>query len=342
MAGADTTAPEAGTPAPRKPHPALSLVGMTCGLGVILLLLLLVFIMPSLKSGPQGLPVGIVGTNSGADDFANSLAISEADAYAPQRFDSEQELREAILDRSVVGGFVVDHSGVRALVAGAGSTAISGALTGTAEALGALGEAEVSVEDVVPLPDSDPTGVGIGGLAFPLVFGGIVPVVAFRKILPRSNGWYLTGLLGFAVVGGIVVASVLMFAFGSIESAFWPVAASMAIGIAALALPLAGLQAAFGAKGFTIGAMVMMFLGNPLAGIATTSAWLPSGLGVFGQVLPPGATGTLVRSAAYFDGAGGLVALLTLVTWIVVGSLLFAVGTRRATVKEDAELPSAP
>ncbi|WMM73793.1 hypothetical protein RCF27_05640 [Rhodococcus pyridinivorans] len=144
-----------------------------------------------------------------------------------------------------------------------------------------------------------------------------------------------------AAVGGIVVASILTFAFGSIESTFWPVAGSMALGIAALALPLAGLQKAFGAKGFTIGAMAMMFLGNPLAGIATTSAWLPSGLGTFGQILPPGAAGTLVRSAAYFDGAGGLVALSTLVTWIVVGLLLYAVGMRRAVGEEAAERPSA-
>ncbi|SDU49461.1 hypothetical protein [Gordonia westfalica] len=195
----------------------------------------------------------------------------------------------------------------------------------------------VTVEDVVPLPESDPTGIGIGGLAFPLVFGGIVPVVAFRKIFPRSNGWYLTGLVTFSVVGGLVVACMLAFGFGSIEAglwsgAFWSVAGSIALGIAALAIPLAGLQNAFGAKGFTIGAMVMMFLGNPLAGIAGSAAWLPSGLGAFGQILPPGAAGTLVRSAAYFSGSGGLTAALTLTTWVVVGLVLFVTGVRRAAV----------
>ncbi|MGN0122065.1 MAG: ABC transporter permease [Rhodococcus sp. (in: high G+C Gram-positive bacteria)] len=338
---ATTTVPDASDSTARKAHPALALLGMTCGLGVILVLMLLVFIMPSLKSGPHDLQVGIVGTSTAADRFETSLATAAPDAYTSQRFASEQELRDAIHDRDVIGGFVVDESGIRTLVAGAGSTAISGSLAGTAQAVGGAIGADVTVEDVVPLPESDPTGVGIGGLAFPLVFGGIVPVVAFRKILPRSDGWYLTGLLVFAAVGGIVVASILTFAFGSIESTFWPVAGSMALGIAALALPLAGLQKAFGAKGFTIGAMAMMFLGNPLAGIATTSAWLPSGLGTFGQILPPGAAGTLVRSAAYFDGAGGLVALSTLVTWIVVGVLLYAVGMRRAVGEEAAERPSA-
>ncbi len=80
---------------------------------------------------------------------------------------------------------------------------------------------------------------------------------------------------------------------------------------------------------------------NPLAGIATTSAWLPSGLGTFGQILPPGAAGTLVRSAAYFDGAGGFVALSTLAAWIVVGLVLYVVGMRRAVGEEATERPSA-
>ncbi len=343
MAGASRTAiPDASGRATARPlHPALSVAGMTLGLGVILVLLLLVFIMPSLKSGPHDLAVGVVGIGSAADGFEDELESAAPDSYTPQRFGSEEELKEAIGDRDVVGGFVVDETGIRTLVAGAGSTAISGALTGTAEAVGRVIGAGVSVEDVVPLPESDPTGIGIGGLAFPLVFGGIVPVVAFRKVLPRSDAGYLTGLLVFAAVGGLVVASVLMFVFGSIESAFLPVAAAMALGIAALALPLAGLQKAFGTKGFTLGAMAMMFLGNPLAGISTTSAWLPSGLGVFGQILPPGAAGTLVRSAAYFDGAGGLVALLTLVTWIVVGLLLYAVGMRRARAAGTTDDPSS-
>lgn len=104
----------------------------------------------------------------------------------------------------------------------------------------------------------------------------------------------------------------------------------MALGIAALGVPLAGLQELWGGKGFTIGAMSMMFLGNPLAGIATTGAWLPSGLGAFGQLLPPGATGSLVRSAAYFGGAGGLTPALTLATWILAGVVLNALGYRRA------------
>lgn len=322
----DETVTPADATAKRTLPPIVTLLGMTGGLGVILIVLLMLFIMPSLKSGPHDLPLGVAGTPAAVAAFDEGLAEAAPGAFAATAYESEGALTTAIIDREVVGGFVVDDSGASAFVASAGSVAISSTITATAHALGE----DVPVTDLVPLPAADPSGIGIGGLAFPLVFGGIVPAVAFRKLFPRSLGWTLAGIATFAALGGIAVAAVLTFSFGSITTAFWAVAASMAMGIAALGIPLAGLREVFGGTGFTIGAMVMMFLGNPLAGISTTAAWLPAGLGVIGQLLPPGAAGTLVRSAAYFGGAGGLTAGLTLGAWIVVGLVLLAIGRRRA------------
>ncbi|MQW75719.1 ABC transporter permease [Nocardioides sp. dk4132] len=322
----DSTDAPSGRPTP---PPLVRLIGMSAGLGAILVVLLALFILPSLESGPRDLPVGLVGDSAASSRVEEALETAAPGAYDVARFDTAEQLAEAVRDREVVGGLVVSPGALEAVVASAGSSAISGALSGAAEAVGAATGSEVRVTDVVPLPDEDPTGLGIGGLAFPLVFGGIVPVVAFGSLFPRSNRWRLAGLTVFAGVGGLLVAGVLRFWFGSIETGFWPVAGAMALGIAALALPLAGLKQLLGAKGFTVGAMTMMFLGNPLAGMATTGAWLPAGLGTVGQLLPPGAAGALVRSAAYFGGAGALVPALTLLTWVVVGLVLYAVGSRR-------------
>lgn len=318
------------------PHPLVSTSGLIAGLGIILFLLLMVFILPSLKCGPHHLAVGVSG--SAAPQLERALGVAAPDAYDPQTFESEQALRTAITERAVVGGFVSDGQGIHVLVASAGSSAVSGSLTATAQALGKASNVPVSVEDIVPLPAGDPTGIGIGGLAFPLVFGGIVPAVAFHKIHPRSTGWRLAGIVAFAAVGGTIVAAVLRFVFGSIDTNFWPVAAATALGICALAVPLAGLQEVFGTKGFTIGAMTMMFLGNPLAGIAVSSVWLPSALGTLGQLLPPGAAGTLVRAAAYFDGAGGGRAALTLAVWVVIGLALHVVGAMRAIPEPEEDV----
>ncbi len=330
-APADTTQSAGEAPARPQRHPAVPLAAVTAALGAILVLLLAVFILPSLKSGAHDLRIGLVGSETAVVRTEQALASLKPGDFATRPFGSGGELRSAIEDREVVGGLVVGTDGVQALVASAGSTAISGTLSATAQMLGGAAGLPVTVTDVVPLPASDPSGIGIGGLAFPLVFGGIVPVVAFRTAFPRHHSWRLAGILTFSMVGGSLVAGVLQLWFGSVTAAFWPVAGAMALGIAALGVPLAGLQELWGGKGFTIGAMTMMFLGNPLAGIATTGAWLPAGLGAFGQLLPPGATGSLVRSAAYFGGAGGLVPGVTLAAWVLAGVILNTLGYRRAS-----------
>ena len=162
-----------------------------------------------------------------------------------------------------------------------------------------------------------------------------MPAVAFRTLLPRRRAWILAGLLGFSVAGGVVVASVLRFAFGSIEGSIPPVAAAVA-----LALPLAGLNECLGPKGFTLAAMTMMFVGTPFAGIATGSQWLPAGVAMVGQLLPPGAAGTLVRSAAYFGGAGGGTSLVVLSAWALARLILWFVGSRlRRTTTPDPGTP---
>ena len=73
-----------------------------------------------------------------------------------------------------------------------------------------------------------------------------------------------------------------------------------------------------------------------ISGIATTGAWLPAGLGTFGQLLPPGAAGSLVRAAAYFGGAGGLGAGLTLGAWVLAGAVMLALAGVVARRREPA------
>ncbi|MBP3044499.1 hypothetical protein KKR91_12980 [Arthrobacter jiangjiafuii] len=316
------------TPTASRGKPAIIWAGLTLGLSVVLLALLMLFISPSLFSGPRDLGVGVVGTPDQVGTASRYLEDRSPGAFAVRSYDSDAELEQGIRDREIVGGFDLSGPKVEVYVASAGSTAISGTVSTSGAALAGSMRAEAEIVDVVPLPAADPTGVGIGGLAFPLVFGGIVPAVAFRSMLPGRRGWIFAGLLGFSVVGGFVVAGVLKYVFGSFDGAVLPVAASVALGISALALPLAGLHECFGGKGFTIAAMTMMFVGNPFAGIATSAQWLPSGVAVIGQLLPPGAAGTLVRSVAYFGGGGGAGAALTLAVWALLGILLWVIGPR--------------
>lgn len=334
------TAPATKRSTKPKPPALVRWAGLTAGLAIVLVALLMLFIMPSLKSGPRDLSIGIVGEAAIIHHVETVLASQAPGAYEIQPVESAGELSAAIEDRELQGGFDLSGPTMQIYVASAGSTAVSGTITATGTGIAKSLQLDAELTDVVSLPASDPTGVGIGGLAFPLVFGGIVPVVAYRSLLAGRRGWILGGLIGFSLIGGTVVAAVLQFVFGSIEHSFWPVAGAVALGIAALALPLAGLNEFFGSKGFTIGAMVMMFLGNPFAGIATGATWLPPGVAVMGQVLPPGAAGTLVRSVAYFGGVGGEVAALTLGVWLLVGLTLWFLAPRMSHAAQHSRAVS--
>lgn len=316
---------------------AIIWTSLTLALSVILLALLMLFISPSLLSGPRDLSVGIAGSSDEAAAASQRLEERSPGAFSVQRYESAGDLTQAIHEREIVGGFDLSGPDVTVYVASAGSTAISGTVSSAGAAFAGSTGVVPEVVDVVPLPAGDPTGVGIGGLAFPLVFGGIVPAVAFRTLLPGKRGWIFAGLTGFSVIGGFVVALVLKYLFGSFDGAVLPVAASVALGIAALALPLAGLNECFGPKGFTAAAMLMMFVGNPFAGIATSSQWLPSGVALIGQLLPPGSAGTLVRSVAYFGGQGGAGAAVILAVWVLLGILLWFIGPRLKGKHQDQD-----
>lgn len=310
-------------------------IALVLGLSIILVGMLLLFIMPSLKSGPHHLAVGIVGDANAVTSVHDALNAKDPEAFDLHEFPSGAELDQAIKERTITGGFDLSTNGtVRTAIASAGSTAVSGTLSQTGAMIAQSIQAEPMVDDIVALPAADPTGTGIGGLAFPLVFGGIVPAVAFRALLSGHRLWILGGILIFSAAGGFIVSLVLQELFGSTEGVLWPVAGAMTLGIAALALPLSGLAEVFGNKGFTLAAMTMMFVGNPFAGIATSSVWLPTAVATLGQLLPPGATGTLVRAVAYFDGHGGSGAFWTLIIWVALGLALWAVAPLMETKRE--------
>jgi len=87
--------------------------------------------------------------------------------------------------------------------------------------------------------------------------------------------------------------------------------------------------------------VLVFVIGNPLSGLASAPELLPQPWGAIGQFLPPGAGATLLRSVAFFDGAGGAVALWTLAAWTVAGLALVAVGRRGALAGHPAATSSA-
>lgn len=184
----------------------------------------------------------------------------------------------------------------------------------------------VKTTAVVPLSESDSSGSGIAISAFPLVIGGILGG-SFSAL--RVNGtWrrFVTATL-YAVIGGALTALILNVWFGLIPgdfatlwaafSATYLATASFIVGVSALSSPLAGLG---------LGAVITMFIGNPISGASMPSVFLPGAWGAIGQMMVPGASSTLLRSIAYFPEAATSGQWLVLGSWIAFGLLAGVIG----------------
>ena len=313
-----------------------NVVGELIGLTGVVVLIALAFVLPLQHSGAHDLPIGIAGPPATVNQVEETLSTQMPGAFDVREYATAGELRLGISEREVVGGIAFTPTGSSLLVTSAGGTQIAQALRGLAAPLSTRIGGTPIVEDVVPTTVDDPQAAGITGLALPLVLGGMIPAIVFFRLLPGKPLRQATAAVSFAVVVGFALAAVLRFAVGSFTQNYVLVALGIALGMSAIGLTLVGLAGVLGAAGLGVGAVTMMLVGNPLSGISTTSYWLPAGWAEFGQLLPPGAAGTLLRSSAFFDGHGGGPAVIVLSCWAVVGAGLTLLAWRRSTFRDPA------
>lgn len=140
-----------------------------------------------------------------------------------------------------------------------------------------------------------------------------------------------------SVTGGFATVAVLQYGFQVIDGNFLFTATALSLGIGAICLTLQGLHNLAGMAGLGVAGVLLLFMSNPLAGLATGPAWLPSPWGTIGQFMPIGAAGTAVRSGAFFDGAGAGRALIVLICWAAAGFVLSAVISKRKHARLELE-----
>jgi hypothetical protein len=322
--------------------PWATLAGVVAALAALLGVLLTAFAWPAVGQEPHDLPVAVVAPPEAADRITGSLAEQAGEeAFAITEADDRAAAERLVADREIYGALVVGPEGGEVLTASAASPAVARLLA----QIGAAAPAEVGgpwpVTDLAPTPDTDPQGAGVASAALPLVIGGIAGAVVL-SLRVRGTLQRLVGALALALLGGLVLAGVLQWLLGSLEGTYWANAGVLALGLAAIGTVLLGLRRVLGLPGLAAGAAVVMLLGNPLSGLTSAPEMLPAGWGALGQWLQPGATGTALRSVAWFDGAGAGPALLTLGIWLAVGLVLSAVPVRggASRTKQDARTPA--
>ncbi|HEX6473421.1 MAG TPA: hypothetical protein VF069_30305 [Streptosporangiaceae bacterium] len=291
-------------------------------------LMIVAFGWPSARLSARDVPLVVAGPPEAAATVAGRLAAERPGAFEIKRLPDERAARAALGDREAYGAIVVTPAGPRVMVASAASPAIAQQLGQLAERLSGRGPA-APVEDVVPADGDDPRGAAFGSMVLPLVMSGIA-AGALLTFLVSGAAWRLAGLAGFAVAGGAAIAGIAQSWLSVLPGDYLAVAGVAGLGSLAVAGAVTGLGTALGRPGLGLAALTMLLLGNPLSGATSAPELLPQPWGSVGQALPPGATATLLRSVAFFDGAGAAAPLGVLLAWAGAGILLTAAGVFRA------------
>jgi len=308
-------------------------------LAAVIVGLTVAFVLPAQHSGPHDLPIGIAG--SGSVQVADRVDAAQPGAFDVRQYPSAQAVRGAITARHLVGGIVVENGAPVVLIASGAGAPIAQALKGVASELTVATGHRAAVHDLAPTTTRDPQAAGISGLGLPLVLGGYAPGMLVVLLIADSVFRRLLGVTVFSVVLGVAVAAFLRFGSGTVDGHYWSIAGAIALGAMAISFVAVGLNEIIGKAGLVLTVLTMLVVGNPLSGMATGWQWLPKGWGRFGQLLPPGAAGDLLRSLAFFDGAGGLRPSLMLLGWVAVGVVLYGASwpRRRSADADSATRP---
>jgi hypothetical protein len=289
----------------------------------VLTALLIAFVLPMQHLMPHHLPIAVAGPQAATDTLVQRLEANQPGAFQIDHVADTQAARTRILRHQDYGAIVVEPTGPRVLTAGAASPAVAQLLTSLAATL------HTPVTDVVPLPDRDPSGAGLAGGALPLVLGGWVCALVMLAMV-HGTAQRVSGGFAFAAVGAATFIAIEKYWFGSVTGNYALITVGVALGIAATAWTVLGLRSALGGRGLALAAVLIMLLGYPLSGLTTAPELLPAPFGTIGQLLPPGATGTLLRCTSFFHGHGAVRPVAVLTCWLIAGLALFFVGQARA------------
>ncbi|WP_240524213.1 ABC transporter permease [Gordonia polyisoprenivorans] len=313
-------------------------LALVLGLTAVVSILLLAFALPGVHSKPNDIPLAVVAPAAATEQISRALEERQPGGFEVTAVGDEAQARRQILDRRVEGALVVQRDSTRVLVTTAGSPAVATLIETIGQQMGTQMHSPVTVVDVRGFGTGDPKGVGLAAGALPLALGGWIGGVALMMMIRRPRNLVLA-TLGFAVLAGLAINLLMRYVLGTFDTAFWYLVLSGILGIAATAFGVIGLRRLLGGAGLGIAAILLVVLGNPLSGLSSSPDLLPSPWGAIGQLLPPGATGTLLRNVGFFNGHNIIHPIVVLTVWLVAGLGLYAIALWRQTdVSEDDEL----
>ncbi|ULR49091.1 ABC transporter permease [Streptomyces deccanensis] len=334
-----TQATHAGpaTPAHSVP-PGRRMVAIIVLIPLVAALALWAFAWPNARTAPRDLPLGVAGPATAVAQVERQLEQRDG-AFEIHRYADEAAARDAIEDRTVYGAVVVTQAGPKLLTASAASPMVAQLLQQAVTQQAAEEGVPVTTTDVVASPANDPRGSAFGSSVLPLALAGTASG-ALVTLLGLRRGRAVGALVGAAALVGTAAAALADSWLGVLGGHWWAEAGVLSLATLAVGATVAGLAALLGRAGLGLGALLIVFLGNPFAGASSAPQMLPEPVGALGQLLPPGAGASLLRSVSFFDGAGALTPALVLTAWAGLGLTAVLLGDLRGRRTPPTERPT--
>lgn len=310
-----------------------TITATAAGLLAVIVVMLTAFALPSVHSTMRHIPIAVVGPADATAQLVGALDEADQGAFTATAVDSAQAARARILDRDAYGAVILGGPGLTVYTSSAASYTVSTAISQRLQAYGAQARVAVTIQDIRPLTRRDPKGQGLSAGALPISLGGWIAAIGIisRIVGTRQR---LAAAAMFSTAAGFALTAVL-FAIGTLADHYWTTSAAAVLGIAATCVFVLGIERLLRGVGIGIAAAVLVFLGNPLSGLASAPQMLPDPWGGLGQLLPPGATGTLLRNVSFFDGSAVARPILVLACWVGLGlGAYLAAGLRQPAADE--------
>lgn len=268
---------------------------------------------------PLHLPVAVVGqqlastTQTGLGDAVQVTEVASVDAGSALVRDGRVV---AVVGATSPTTLQLDYAGAQGL-------SESGAVRQLVNGLANRAGLSVEETDIVPLVRYDNRGLS----AFYVVFG--VTLSSFVLAQGLTGAVALVGLKvrllamgGFAVVIGLIAATIAGPVYGSLTAPFPLLALALILLSAASAFATKALGAWLGPAGIGLSVLILTTIGNATSGATLGFDLLPAWAQAVSPILPPGAAFRAVNDFGYFHGSRAASSLIVLAAWFVVGLAL--------------------
>ncbi len=279
---------------------------------------------------PNDVELALVAPAPVAEKIRSQLKSVDEDAFVLSTMSSQEEARQAILDREIDAAFAPSQQHSTLLIAGAGGAISKNNLTEMFRGVTARSGGTLTVDDVRPLPVDDRAGLSPFLMTVSILIPSLLIGVALSLAVPgASSRERLYGSVAAGALLGLLNTAVAVW-LGALEGHYWAVAGIAALTSVAVSAPIIALHRLLGVAGIGLGGLMFLVIGMPTTGAAIGPDYIPDTFQMFTSVFPAGEAIPVIRNVTYFGGADIGLNLILLTSWAVAGVLVLALtGSRR-------------